>query len=128
VSILRLETGDGRTAFRPGDTIEGRAEWTLDSPPESLALRLFWYTQGKGTVDAGIVDTVRLENPSRSGERSFSFVLPDSPYTFSGRLISLLWAVEIVVLPSKEVHRLNFVLSPTGEEIDLTKGSGHDSP
>jgi hypothetical protein len=45
--------------------------------------------------------------------------LPLAPYSFSGKLISLIWGLELVLEPSQETARFEFTLSPTGEEIML---------
>src|ERR1043166_4380135 len=51
--------------------------------------------------------------------RAVGLRLPESPYSFSGKLISLVWALELVAEPSKEVIRREFVLAPGGEEVRL---------
>jgi hypothetical protein len=45
--------------------------------------------------------------------------LPETPYSFSGRLISLLWALELVAPPSKTVGRQELVVAPGGQEVRL---------
>jgi hypothetical protein len=51
--------------------------------------------------------------------RSFRFRLPESPYSFSGKLISLTWALELVAEPSKELARQEITLAPGGEAVRL---------
>lgn len=81
--------------------------------------RLFWYTRGKGTQDVVVVQEETFPAPGAQDERKFSFRLPAGPYSFSGRLISLLWAVEVVVQPGDESGRTEFTVSPTGDEIRI---------
>jgi hypothetical protein len=119
VSWLRIETRDGVTAFRPGDEVEGTVRWRFDQPPRSLELRLFWYTQGKGDQDVGVVETLPYADPGSEGHRAFCFRLPAGPYSFSGKLISLLWAIEAVAEPGAQAERCELVVSPTGREILL---------
>lgn len=130
MSWIRIETRDGVTAFRPGDEVEGTVRWRLDPPPRSLELRLFWYTQGKGDQDVGIVATLPLADPGiegyseggSEGSRPFRFRLPAGPYSFSGKLISLLWAIEAVAETAgsgAQAERCEIVVSPTGREILL---------
>jgi hypothetical protein len=121
MSTLRIETRDQKTRFLPGEEISGAVVWWLDTPAEAVELRLFWYTQGKGTQDIKIVETTRFEHPGTQGTREFRLRLPDEPYSFSGKLISLLWALELFVEPSEEVARLDITMSPTGGEILLGK-------
>lgn len=46
--------------------------------------------------------------------------LPADPYSFSGTLISLVWALEVVAEPGGAAGRIDVVVSPTGNEIRLT--------
>ena len=118
--MLSLHTADGGTWFKPGELIEGRATWHLDSEPEAVEVRLFWFTTGKGSQDVGIVRTLRTEAPGVSGQREFSMRLPEGPYSFSGRLITLAWAIEVVVLPGGETERLDLRVGPQPVEVDIT--------
>ena len=119
MSWLTLEASGGRTDFHPGEVVPATARWSLDQAPAAVEIRLFWYTEGKGTQDVLIVDRARYEGPLASERRDFRFDLPDSPYTFSGKLISLRWALEVVALPSEEAQRLEITVAPTGKEILL---------
>lgn len=114
---LSLKPRDGGATRRPKDTLDIAAEWTLDKAPSAVEARLFWYTRGKGTEDVGIVARERIESPMARADHRFRFHLPEAPYSFSGRLISLLWAVELVA--DDEVARWEFTLTPDGEEILL---------
>jgi hypothetical protein len=122
LSWIRIEARDGVTAFRPGDELEGTVRWRLDQPPRSLELRLFWYTQGKGDQDVGVVENLPLADPGTEGQRSFRFRLPAGPFSFSGKLISLLWAIEAVAEMAgagTQAERCEIIVSPTGREIVL---------
>ena len=90
----------------------------------TLELSLLWYTSGKGTRDAGVVQTKRIDNPGALGSDVFSFTLPGGPYSFSGKLISLIWALELTCTPGHETVRKEIVVSPTGREILLTSVAG----
>lgn len=119
VERIEIATVSGDTAFRPGDVLAGAVSWQLAEAPHGAEVRLFWYTAGRGTQDVGVVSTLPLAAPAAADRREFELRLPDGPYSFSGRLISLLWAVEVVILPGPRAGRLEFVLSPTGREIVL---------
>ncbi len=110
-------------SYRPGEELSGYASWLFEKVPKKLDIRLFWYTQGKGTEDALIVKSIPVDPLSRQGSQEFRFPLPKAPYSFSGRLISLIWAVEIIAEPSWESARKELLLSPSGEEIILLKGN-----
>ena len=120
MTSLRIDLDGDRHWYLPGDTVVGRAVWRLDTDPEAVELRLFWHTQGKGTEDVEVVDQVRTEAAGLAGERAFSFRLPDSPYSFSGSLITLSWALELVALPGGELERVELVVAPTPVEVRLT--------
>jgi hypothetical protein len=119
VSQLDVELTDGRSVFAPGAIIAGVARWSLDAAPESVEVRLFWYTEGKGDQDVEVVDTAVADSPGLDGELPFSFTAPAAPPSFSGRLISLIWAVELVVEPGSAAARREILLSATGSEIRL---------
>ena len=119
MSELDIQTTDGKTAYRPGEEIAGQFAWSLDGETKAIELRLFWYTEGKGTQDVEIVDTKRIENPQRRDETEFTFPSPGSPYSFSGRLVSVVWALELVAEPYGDSTRLELTFSPTGKEIVL---------
>jgi hypothetical protein len=120
MSELRIELAGGRTGYRPGEPLSGRVAWRVDDQPNSAELRLFWYTSGKGTQDVGVVDTMMFASPRMDDHRDFTLPLPREPYSFSGTLISLIWAIELIVEPGGHVERLEIVLSATGEEVVLS--------
>jgi hypothetical protein len=122
MNSLDIRIRDNRTTFSPGETIEGALHWTLDSAVEALELRLVWHTQGKGDTDVSVEDTRRFEAPSPAGSESFRFALPEAPYSFSGKLISLSWMLELVVLPGEDAAQIEFVLAPSGKEVLLAQG------
>jgi hypothetical protein len=128
MSELRIDLDEREDeGFLPGEILSGRVSWTVDSTPDSVELRLFWYTQGKGSEDVGVVETASFDRPSRQEQRPFRFPLPMEPFSFSGTLISLIWALELVVIPGSEstedegAARREIVVSPTRKEILLTR-------
>ena len=116
---LSIHLVDGKDSFRPGDIIEGEFRWSVDRETnlQAVELRLLWYTQGKGMRDAQIADRVRIQRPGASDGQSFRFVAPRGPYSFSGRLITISWALELVLLPNEEAIQSPLMLSATGSEI-----------
>ena len=118
MSGLDIEIENGRVAFRPGEEIRGKVKWDFDENPQRLELSLFWRTEGKGTQDTGVAQTITFDNPGGFDQRDFRLRAPDGPCSFSGRLISIIWALELVE-PSKgkDYVRKEIVISPTGEEV-----------
>ncbi len=105
--------------FEPGATVRGRALWLLEDDPQAIEVRLFWHTQGKGDRDLGIVGTARFDEPGKLGDRPFELILPSRPWSCSGRLVSVLWSLEIVALPREESQRFDIVVGPGGREVLL---------
>jgi hypothetical protein len=124
MSTLRIDISSGeRAGHRPGEIIGGRVSWQVDEEPRSAELRLFWFTSGKGTQDVGNIDLATFQTPRMHDERLFSFTLPRQPFSFSGKLISLVWALELIVEPGSNVARETFVLSASGGEVILGEGA-----
>ncbi|HEV2856406.1 MAG TPA: hypothetical protein VHC97_26690 [Thermoanaerobaculia bacterium] len=120
---MTVEIQDGADAFLPGETVEGTASWQLDAPAETAELRLFWYTQGKGDQDVGVVSAFPFPDPALQDRRAFRVRLPEGPYSFSGKLISLAWALELVVEPGSRASRTEITVSPTRQEILIATGA-----
>ena len=132
MSDFRFHFRADKSDFRPGESLEGSANWNFSAAPASLEIRLLWFTRGKGTSDASIVETTSIAHPAAMGDAPFRFVLPAAPHSFSGQLISLVWAVEIVAHKSKKREigreRLEFRLSPSPDEIVLTRADKPMTP
>jgi hypothetical protein len=108
-----------RTAHLPGATLAVTVLWAITPAPDSVDVRLFWRTQGKGSEDLAIVAEQSMAG-ALAGEHVVEFRLPTEPWSFSGRLISLIWAVEAVAQPGGQNARCEFVLGPRGREVLLT--------
>jgi hypothetical protein len=121
LSALSIQLRDSKTRFLPGEEVAGVVSWYPDFSPQALELRLFWYTEGRGRSDTGIVGNIRFENPEQEGRREFQFIIPERPYSFAGTLITLKWALELVMEPPHEVERVDIIVSPSGREIVLQR-------
>jgi hypothetical protein len=122
--MIEISVNEDRCKFHPGEVIRGRFRWKITSPAKSVSLRLFWYTQGKGDKDVGIVAAENFNQPLLVDERPFQFEIPAGPYSFSGKLISLVWALEVVITPNNEHQHYLLIVSPSGEEILLDRLPG----
>ena len=116
---LRITTADDRVALVPGEEIEVVASWELDAPPDSVEVRLVWETRGKGDTDRESVWGTQVENPRVVDSRTFTVRLPHGPYSFSGKLISLVWQLEVEALRKLGSAKWEIVLSPQGSEVLL---------
>ena len=126
VEPLTIAPASGDAARTPRGVLELVAQWSLPSVPRLLEARLFWFTRGKGTEDVGVVATEVVPAPGAQGTHRVRFTLPEAPYSFSGRLISLIWAVELVA--DKTAARWEFVLAPEGREILLPQTTDASRP
>jgi hypothetical protein len=138
MSWISIELDDGRTAYRPGEEVSGVVLWVIDDDEEgfgeapeieSAEVRLIWFTRGRGDRDSGIVAAEELPGPQATDRRPFRFRLPEGPYSVSGKLVSLVWAVEAVIQPGDRAARTEITVSPTGREVMLypdleTSGGG----
>ncbi len=118
---LSIKTELDNLAYTPGETLRGEVTWEIDVMKNSDGgeIRLFYYTSGKGTQDVEMIKTLAVDAREPAGSQKFEFQLPAEPYSFSGKLVSLIWALEFQMLESDETKRLEFMMSPSGREIDL---------
>lgn len=114
---LSISAEDG-APIKPGGRLSGSAEWNVNKQPKSIRANLLWFTRGKGTTDAVVVDSAELPT-SAAGEARFGFNLPGYPLSFDGVLISLCWAVELVVAPGDESVRVEFNLGFGDQPVRL---------
>ena len=114
-------TDDTRTEFQPNDTVSGTVQWSGSQPPASARLQLFYFTEGTGDRDLVVHATETFATPLTNDSRSFKFELPSAPWSFHGKHVSLHWALELLLdrPPRDELARLELIVSPTCQEIDL---------
>jgi len=118
---LSINLRDNRKSFAPGEMLEGKAAWQMGQAPAKVFLRLFWFTRGKGTEDIEVISETVFDHPLAAESRPFKMTLPRNPYSFSGRLVSLIWALELVTSDNDTAITQEIVISPFGDEIDLLK-------
>ena len=119
MGTMTVEIDGGRDAFAPGERVEGLASWELPEPPSALEVRLFWSTSGRGDEDQETVAVETVPSPAASGWVRFSFQLPPGPYSFSGRLISLAWAIELVAQEEGAAGSASIVVGPESREARI---------
>ncbi|MEM7410048.1 MAG: hypothetical protein AAF430_07440 [Myxococcota bacterium] len=122
--MIEIRTEGGETAFAPKATLRGDLQWMCDAAPETIRLRLLWYTEGRGDRDVGIAEEIPLGAPVASGSSPFRFTLPSGPYSCSGQLVSVRWAIEAVSDSPRDVGRLELVLGPDRREVVLGEDEG----
>ena len=112
MNILSIKIKDDKTKFLPGEDIQGEVMWDLQKLPKTITVNLFWFTEGQGNPDSEIVRSIELDASGLSGRQWFRLALPVAPYSFTGSLISLSWAVEVVAPPAAERGIYKFSMSP----------------
>lgn len=117
IDMIEIQLDRSDASYLPGEPITGRVRWELNPGVESVAVRLFWRTEGKGTQDFGVAEEITWEHVSTREERAFGFAGVDGPYSFSGSLISICWVIEAYLLPGHAQVEQPITLSPTGAEI-----------
>ncbi|MFT4627665.1 MAG: hypothetical protein ACI8PZ_006352 [Myxococcota bacterium] len=106
-------------SYAPGDMLDADVAWGDPGSKGEVLVTLLWYTVGKGTEDVVIVRQERFPTDGRAGRQRLAWPLPHEPWSFSGRLVGVTWALEASLEPRGEVHRLDFVLGPDRLEARL---------
>lgn len=124
-----LVTLDAEPRFAPGEAIDGRVRWQLETPPDAIELRLYWATEGRGTQDVTVERRTRIEASGQEGEAAFSLEAPPGPHSFSGKLVSVGWGIEAVALPAEDRigERVPLVISPARQPLEI-RGRGEFAP
>lgn len=107
------------TAFQPGQMISGSARWLGVENIKKASVRLFHTTSGIGTTDTVVVAEHEFNAPQADGNGTFSFTLPAAPPSFSGKLITLAWGVELVIHPGGHGRAIMITVGPDRREIRL---------
>ena len=107
---IRLDSA----AIEPGGTISGRVAWHGDAT--SLVVKLTWVTRGKGDQDTDVVAETTVPVAGQTDAR-FTLTAPFEPFTFSGKLISIVYYVTARVAGTETTTEI--VIAPNGKEVVL---------
>ena len=118
MSWLSITLDGERRAYRPGERVRGTVSWLVDGEPRSVEVHLLWYTEGKGDQMVGVEASAAL-TPATEGSAEFDRAVPAGPWSFAGKLVSLLWAVELAVEPGIAATREPIVVGPGETPIQL---------
>lgn len=116
-----------KTDYQPGGQVSGKILWALNKPPGEIILSLGWWTEGRGTKDAKIVEEKVWKTEQVAGEETFSFDIPESPYSFNGQLISLKWGLELSARKDRQKNLQEISVSPWGVSVDLQQIANESS-
>ena len=114
VSFMPSEMQGSVPVFRPGEIIQGSIQVTpqADLNCRHFFARLRWHTEGRGDRDDGTAAEQDLYSGQLRGGvpfyQRFQFTAPDSPWSYSGHYVNIVWAVEASV-------DLPLAIDPRGE-------------
>lgn len=119
--FINIEVEYNNTEYTPGETISGKILWNGESKKKqnTVLLHLLYCTETKSGESSEVVDV--LEFPLEQKSAAFSFVLPDEPYSFTGKNVSLNWYLEALLPKGKVSTNYKFTLTHNGKEILLTE-------
>ena len=110
-----------KESFTPGENITGKVGWFCSKIPKKIIIRLSWSTEGRGTTDKQTISKENIFCTDSSGEASFSLNVPaDCPYSYRGRLVSILWSVKATADIAWKIDPKTsapITISPTGEPL-----------
>ena len=98
-----------------GDRISGKLAYPTQTVPKEAKVELLWYTEGRGTCDRKIIDTLSLDPKQLALGLPLPFTLQtpyEGPISYNGALLRILWSVKVsIALPG--------MLSKKEEETQL---------
>jgi hypothetical protein len=84
-----------RGVIECGAAITGTANWSGNHRHRRVGVVLRYWTQGRGDVDAAVVDRCYL-GVDEAGQARFRIDVPQQgPVTYNGQLIRLFWQAEV---------------------------------
>ena len=117
---IQISFVSGNNNFLPREEIQLLIAWELPELKEDkMEVQLFWYTNGCGIEDLEIIETKNIKITSVIGQKEILFNAPPYPYSFSGKHVSLIWAIEAVYDKAKISSMANFDITPFRKKIVL---------
>ncbi len=107
--VIQINIKDDNIMFLPGDEIEGEVRWELPQAPARLVVNVYWFTDGSvSNIEQGL----ELTSAETAGTLPFTFKLPVTPYSYSGKLFSISWEIEAYSVSPDERCTRPFIMSP----------------
>ena len=104
--LLSIQLFDHLPFYRPGDLLkcDYQIDAVGDGEVQAVESSVLWYTEGKGDEDMGVHFFERRIAAEESSDlrelRRFEVPLPNSPLSYAGSLVQVLWCVRLrVYLP-----------------------------
>lgn len=116
--------GDGVTLFAParaapGDTLPVAVVRDRAAKGGPVTVQLGWYTDGRGTRDAAIAFTETIAVLEPGGHHHIDVHVPEAPWTFQGKLISVAWRLEVLDAARRPLAGTDLVVGPGGVPAQL---------
>ena len=105
--------------FAPGETLVFTLARAASAPAGPLTVQLGWFTEGRGTRDAGIAWSEYLAGLRPGTDRSFEVGLPGVPWSFAGQLVSVAWLLEVLDAKRRPLVTVPLVVAPGGVAVGL---------
>ena len=115
--MIKIESCSGTNGFAPAAIAAFDISWNLPAAPAHFDVRMVWETKGKGDTDTGIGREQRFSATEASGSHRLEVFTPEEPYSYAGKLISILWRLEVKAVPIGTEARFDFVLGPNGQGV-----------
>ena len=128
---ISIALDEGDRVYRPGETLAGR--YSIDCFDlhriRAVEASVLWRTEGKGDEDMAVHDFRRrdLDEELQFDLRQpvpFSTTLPNSPLSYEGRIVKLLWSVRVRVIS----HRGKDVVKDRAFKLGDVDAIGGGSP
>src|SRR5262245_10729919 len=106
--------------YRPEQKIYGTVHWNLPQSSEQIELSLLWYTIRPGPLEhlrlvgggSTMVDSLLIQSPLQIASQDFEFSIPIGPYTYTGKLFSIIWGVLAVSKPDNTKSSIHLTVHP----------------
>ena len=120
--MIEIRMKDDKTRFSPFDQMEAEITWD-SSVVHDIKVELLWSTRGRGSEDTYVQDARRIAvKQERSSMKNLIFQAPVGPYSFSGKLISLIWYLSASDEGGSQSAELELVIAPGEKEIIIDQG------
>lgn len=129
MSDVRLDVTCEATTCRPGEVLRGSVRWTALEPPRLLVAQLVWRTEGKGDQDTAVAARQEWPAPGPAGTEEFALTVPPGPLSYHGKLISVLWVLEVATERPDSLHQTEITVSPAGAPLTFpAAGEAEEGP
>lgn len=106
--------------FAPGELLVFTVSRGAAAAPGPLAVQLGWFTEGRGTRDAAVVWSMPLPDLAPGADRAFEVRLPEAPWSFSGKLVSVAWRLEVLDAKRRPLAAAPLIVAPHGAVVALS--------